>query len=202
MRYLLRAVVFGLCRQLSITITHNLGWLKENKVDNTKHTRVAKGIETAANIGIVIVALLAAVFMAKSHFASSVQPRQPIPIGSKIEVKDITWTASRATLVLALSTTCRFCTESAPFYRELTKYAKERNIRTIAILPQPLNEASTYLSNENVRVDEIRQNELSAVHVTGTPTLLLIDSKGTVQGSWIGKLPEQSEKDVLAKLGS
>jgi hypothetical protein len=171
-------------------------------MENTKHARIAKGIEVAANIGLVIVALLAVGFFVKGQFARSPEPHQVIPIGSKVEIQNVDWRKSRETVVLALSTTCHFCTESAPFYRELTKYAKDKHIRTIAVFPQSFQDAAAYLKNENVEVDEIRQSPLSAIQVSGTPTLLLIDLKGTVQGAWLGKLAAQSEKDVLAKLGS
>ncbi len=171
-------------------------------MEQSTHKGIAKKIEVAANIGIVVVALLAAGFFVKSHFARPPEPRQTIPIGSKLEIKGVDWGAKRATLVLALSTNCRYCTESAPFYRELTKNAKDKQVRTIAIFPQPVQDASAYLKNEDMQVDEIRQTPLSAIQITGTPTLLLIDSKGTVQGVWIGKLPAEKEKDVLAKLTS
>lgn len=171
-------------------------------MEYSKHARVAKSIEVAANIGLVVVALLAVGFFVKGQVTRSPEPHQIVPIGSKFEIKNVDWGMSRETVVLALSTTCHFCTESAPFYRELTRQAKNRHIRTIAVFPQPFQDAAAYLRDENVEVDEIRQSPLSAIQVTGTPTLLLIDLKGTVQGAWLGKLATQSEKDVLAKLGS
>ncbi|SRR5258708_27624164 len=171
-------------------------------MEQNTHQRIAKKIEVAANLGIVVVALLAAGFFAKSYFARSPEPRQTISIGSKLAIKGVDWGSRRATLVLALSTNCRFCTESAPFYRELTKEAKEKQVHTIAIFPQSVQDASAYLKNEGLEVDEIRQTPLSAIQVSGTPTLLLIDPTGTVQGVWIGKLLAEKEKDVRAKLAS
>lgn len=171
-------------------------------MEHSRHTRVAKSIEVAANVGVVIVALLAVGLFVKGQLTRSTEPHQIIPIGSKFEIKNVDWGTSRATVVLALSTTCHFCTESAPFYRELTRYAKDKHIRTIAVFPQPFPDAAAYLKNENVEVDEIRQSPLSAIQVSGTPTLLLIDLKGTVQGAWLGKLAAHSEKDLIAKLGS
>src|SRR4029077_1050075 len=176
--------------------------LREGNMEESKHTHIAKRIEVAANVGVVIVALLAIGLFVRGQFTRSTEPHQIIPIGSKFEIQNVDWGTSRGTVILALSTTCHFCTESAPFYRELTKYAKDRHIRTIGIFPQPFQDAATYLKNENVEVDEIRQSPLSAIQVSGTPTLLLIDPKGTVQGAWMGKLPAKNEKDVFAKLGS
>ena len=63
-------------------------------MENTKHARIAKGIEVAANIGLVIVALLAVGFFVKGQFARSPEPHQIIPIGSKVEIQNVDWRTS------------------------------------------------------------------------------------------------------------
>ncbi len=70
------------------------------------------------------------------------------------------------------------------------------------MLPQPVTEAEAYLKGEGVTVDEIRQSPLSDVEVSGTPTLVLVDSRGVVRSVWVGKLPSDKEKEVLNKVGS
>ena len=102
--------------------------------------------------------------------------------------------------MLALSTSCHYCNESAEFYRRLVKECEAHGVRTIAILPQAVNEAQTYLGNEGVKVNEVRQASLPSLEITGTPTLLLINDAGKVEHIWYGKLPPEQEKDVLAKL--
>jgi len=48
-----------------------------------------------------------------------------------------------------------------------------------------------------VQVDEIKHADFQSLQVGGTPTLLLVDSKGIVQKVWLGKLSEAKEKEVL-----
>ncbi|HEY2391991.1 MAG TPA: hypothetical protein VGK22_12540 [Candidatus Angelobacter sp.] len=162
--------------------------------------KAAKKVETVANIGIVIVALLLVGLWLKGSLLHPSGSQHNIPIGSKISLKTVDWQTNGKSMVLALSTTCHFCTESAGFYRELAKECQKRNVRTVAVLPQPVNEARLYLANEGVSVDEIVSSPLADLQVAGTPTLLLVDQGARVRGAWYGKLPETSEKDVIAGL--
>ena len=165
------------------------------------HGTVAKKIEGAANIGIVIIALLALGMFVKNYLRKPSEPKH-IAVGEQLGLKNANWQASGNTIVFGISTTCHFCTESAGFYRELVQECAAHHVQTIATLPQPVDEAKRYLASEGVTVNEVRQVPLSELKITGTPTLLLVDKKGTVQGVWVGKLPPDKEKEIMAKLGS
>jgi hypothetical protein len=67
-------------------------------------------------------------------------------------------------------------------------------------LPQQVTAAQAYLAGEGVQVDEIRQAQLPDIGISGTPTLMMINSTGLVQNVWFGKLPDNVEKEVLAKI--
>ena len=164
--------------------------------------KVTKKIEMAANVAIVIVALAAIGMVARNFWVRPVQPHHNIATGTKLDLKGEHWQPGLKNVVLVLSTTCRYCTESAGFYRELYQECKKQHIRVVAVLPQPVNDAQAYLKGELVEVDEIRQASLSDLQVRGTPTLLIIDDKGLVKNAWTGKLPDSVEKEVLAKLAS
>jgi len=43
---------------------------------------------------------------------------------------------------------------------------------------------------------------LQKVGISGTPTILLVDKKGVISDLWVGKLTEEKEAEVLAKLTS
>jgi hypothetical protein len=118
----------------------------------------------------------------------------------KFDLADAGWQAHEKNIILALSTTCHFCTESAGFYRELVQSCKQQHVRTIAVLPQSTKDAELYLKNEGVVVDEIRQVTLPEVEINSTPTLLFVDSHGVVKNAWFGKLPKDKEKEVFTKL--
>lgn len=162
----------------------------------------ARKIEIAANIAIVVVACVAVLVLVRNYRASSAQQPPSIKTGTHLALKGENWSASSKNMVLAISTACHFCTESAPFYRTMVEQARRDHVRTIAVLPQPLDQAETYLKGEGVTVDEIRQAPLSEIEVSGTPTLILVDNQGIVRNVWVGKLPGDKEKEVLKKLSS
>jgi peroxiredoxin len=165
-----------------------------------KPAGTAKKIETAANIAILLVACLVVVFFIRNYRAEKAGQPHAITVGTQFALKDIHWEAGRKNIVLALSTTCHYCSESAGFYRQLVKECQARGVRTIAVLPQTVSEGQSYLSGNGFKVDEVRQSFLPDLEITVTPTLLLVDGQGKIERVWYGKLPPEKEKEVLAKL--
>jgi peroxiredoxin len=152
----------------------------------------------------VVVSLLLSVVLVKQFLlpprvrqASTVQAAAGTDL--KRSLPDVDWAKNGRTLVLAISTRCHFCTESAPFFRRI---AKERasGVKLLAVLPQPVEEARQYLEGEGVHVDDVRQASSQSIGVSGTPTLLLVDARGTVSDVWRGKLHPNDEEKVIAAL--
>ena len=63
-----------------------------------------------------------------------------------------------------------------------------------------MDEGRKYLEGQGVQVDDVKQATLNSIGVIGTPTLLLVDGKGTVAQVWEGKLKPDQEGGVLAVL--
>ena len=165
---------------------------------------IARTIEVIANVAIIFVALsLGTVLISrtvKSYRAPVTQSTNtPSVNDQKIQLPGVDWSKNEQTLVMAISSTCHFCTESAAFYRDIRA---RTHIHTVAVLPQSINEGRDYLSNLGVQVDEVLQAPLSSIDVNGTPTLILVGRDGTVIRTWIGKLPPESEKEVLLSVGA
>lgn len=164
---------------------------------------VSKKIELAANVAIIVVACLLATVLVKNYLVTrhteQARNSQSQPLKNPtVSGLDIDWRQSKQTLLLAVSSTCHFCTESAPFYQQL---ARERGrTRLIALLPQPIDEGKRYLEGLGVTVDEIRQTPLSSLNVNGTPTLMLVDRDGVVIKTWVGRLAEEQQAEVLSKV--
>jgi thioredoxin-related protein len=165
--------------------------------------KFTRTIELTTNIAIITVAVLLSVVLVKTYFLSGRGPDGPtalptIPNGTKISLQDVNWAAKKRTMLMVLSNTCRYCTESADFYKKLAQErAKLDDLRIIAVLPQEVAAGQAYLNKLGVSVDEVRQSQLDAIGVRATPTLLLVDDKGVVTGSWVGKLPAENEAEVL-----
>jgi hypothetical protein len=168
-----------------------------------------KRIELAANIAVIVVAVLLVgliakrfLFVPKPPVASAKSPSDDIKRGTKISLPDVDWTKKETHLVLVLQKGCHFCSESAPFYQRLATASRNRtDLELVAALPQSLSEAKGYLDELNVPIADIRQSSLGNLGVRGTPTLLLVDRAGSITDFWVGKLPPDKESEVLKRLG-
>ena len=162
---------------------------------------LTKRIELLANIAIIVVAVLLGGVLVKRYLlpqAPSPQAQARIQPGAKLSVPGIEWEKNERTLLLVLSTTCHFCTESSPFYQRLAQEkAKKGGVGLIAVLPQGVGDSQKYLNDLGVPVDDIKQAGLDAVQARGTPTLIMADRTGAVVESWVGKLPAEAEAEVL-----
>lgn len=176
-----------------------------------------KKLEVLANIAVVITSVVLCSVLVKKYFFSAAQPeasveavqsksppsnlpqRRSIKAGTKISLAGIDWSKSPRTVVLALSTTCHFCTESAPFYQQLQRQ-KPNNVRIVALFPQSVGDSRDYLNKLGVSVSDVVQSSLSSVGASGTPTLLLINYDGAVMDSWVGKLSEGEAAKVISRV--
>ena len=162
-----------------------------------------KRVELIANIAIILVAIALVAVLAKRFIFTSTRNENTTQsnVGAKLSQPDIDWTKSDKNVVLMLSNTCHFCTESAPFYKRLVQEQTQRgNFRLTAVLPQPVSDGQKYLNGLGVEINEIKQLSPGAIRVSGTPTILLVNSAGVVTEEWLGKLPPDKENEVLSRL--
>jgi hypothetical protein len=183
-----------------------------NSYRRANRSVLPKRIELITNLIIAITSTLLCVVLIKNYLFSRPTPGPPqrtviqagaapdkLESGRRISLPGVDWTKNSRTLVLALSTTCHFCSESASFYKQITQ-TRASNVGLIAVLPQSKNDSNNYLKRLGVSVDELVQTPLSLLGVKGTPTLILIDSSGTVLDSWRGKLVSDQESAVISQV--
>jgi hypothetical protein len=164
-------------------------------------------LETAANAATILAALVLSFVLIKVYLLPSALHR-PIRNASatavgtsmKDRIEGVDWQKNGRTLVLALSTQCHFCTASAPFFRTLVSQAR-KSVKIVAVLPQPVKTGQEYLSAEGVRVDFVTQSSLSRIGISGTPTMLLVNSAGRVTNVWVGMLKPKEQEQVFRVLG-
>jgi hypothetical protein len=101
---------------------------------------------------------------------------------------------------MAVPTHCEYCIRSIPFYQRLSAaVASHRpNTSLVAVLPDDVGTAESFLRNHQISVDQIAQASLPDLGVDDTPTLLLVDEHGTVEREWVGLLPADVEKQVIS----
>ena len=168
--------------------------------------KFGKSLEIASNVAIVIVAILLGIVLVKKFLLADTPPPLPsapkeIAAGTKLNLPNVDLSQSDKNLLMVVSNTCHFCSESADFYKRLVQEKASRGgFRMIALLPQPVEQGNEYMQKLGVKVDDVKQVNMSALGVQGTPTLLIVDRNGIVQKSWIGKLSSSSEMAVEQSL--
>ena len=158
-------------------------------------------LEVAANIAVLVAVVAILAFMGQQEYERhhSVQPSQASLVGKTITLPGVHFAPQSKPLILALSTTCHFCKDSEPFYQQLA--ARNRGpIKIVAVLPQPLAEARSYVQKSIAPSVEVVSSQLDSIGVRGTPTVLLVDGNGKVQQAWVGKLGDQGQLQVQSLL--
>lgn len=160
--------------------------------------RVRRIVEIAANIAIVIVAIVIIGNFLWPRLRSKQKPSAPA-VGSTVSLSGVDWQENGNTLVMVLQKGCRFCEESAPFYHRLHDQRSGLQPRLVAVIPGDKAETGRYLSDHGVLADDVINTSLEDIKVDATPTLLLVDQLGRVKSAWVGKLDESREKEVMQK---
>ncbi|HEX8197573.1 MAG TPA: hypothetical protein VF571_15365 [Pyrinomonadaceae bacterium] len=165
--------------------------------------QLSKKVEMFISISILVLSVFVSELLIHKYIFSSSNPPEPIKTTNKqITLSDINWSEQSKTLIVALDINCRFCNESAPFYKHLIETLKGKNVKLIAVLPSDIQESRTHLNKLGLVDIEVKQAALDDLQVNGTPTLLLVNDKGEVTNYWVGKLPLNKQAEVINKITS
>jgi hypothetical protein len=164
---------------------------------------VAKKIEIAANVAIIVLAIAILAALAKKYIFEKkvVVDSSEIAIGNVISIPNVDFSKKNQTIVLALKKGCKFCNESASFYQRLfNEIEVQGKTQLVVVMPDQQQEGIDYLSGLGLHSDLIVQIPLNQIHIKGTPTILLINNSGVVTSQWLGRLSPSKESEVFAKI--
>jgi rhodanese-related sulfurtransferase len=164
---------------------------------------LARRVNWAVNVALALAGVALVLVLTRSYFGGKGQAAaEPIEAGTKLSLKDVAWNEKGQTLVMALSSECRYCTESAPFYQRLVSgLAAGGKTRVVAVLPQSVSTGERYLRTLGVTPDRVLQANLSRIGFPQTPTLALVDTAGVVTETWVGKLSVSKQLALFERLG-
>jgi hypothetical protein len=103
-------------------------------------------------------------------------------------------TPARPTVVAVVRSTCRFCTESMPFYRDLVR----KPVRLVAVSDEPPEVTRAYFSAHGIEPAQIVSAKPSGI--SGTPTLFAVDAAGTIRDRQVGLLTAEKQQQFLASM--
>ena len=127
-------------------------------------------VELAVNVALLCAFLMVAALAAQRfwHARSANRLSEPRP-GVIVPLAGVDWARSGRTVVLALSTSCHFCSESADFYKRLVPEAIGHGVPVIAVLPQQTAEGRSYLDSLGLHVQDVLQSPLTDIDTEAPP---------------------------------
>jgi thioredoxin-related protein len=163
--------------------------------------KLNKNLEIITNFAIILAAVaLIGTVTYKFLLTGGETSAKTLKDGSEFSMLETNWAENKKSLVLVLQKDCHFCSESSSFYKTLSERNRNnKQVKLIAAFPQSVDEGKNYLSEQGIAVDEVRKISFGK-GIDGTPTLVLVDEKGSVVDSWEGKLTVEEEQKVLEKL--
>ena len=162
-------------------------------------------LEVSTNIAVLLVAVSVLSLLAIFFF---VGPRKPeltpgLEKGRVLgNLTNIDYRGSERTLLIALSTTCAYCRESLPLYRRIldAENNARKPLRVIALFPNSADEVAKYLKENQLTIDTITGVDFSSLHISGTPTMILVNDRGVVNDFWIGRLNDREAEQFVNSL--
>lgn len=178
---------------------------------STTSTSNKSTLDTIANIAIILVCLIAAFILIYNNFFKNNQqqaggPRPPeVKVGEQFDsLRQVVPAGAEKALVVALSPTCHFCTESMPFYKKLIDQRNQKgsNVKIVTAVPAEAAKAEEQktMTTSGVNPDALVALDFSNIKVPGTPTILLVDNQGKVLDVWVGKQDSSGEEEILETL--
>jgi len=164
---------------------------------------IFKHLDRAANLAIIVgVAVFIVIAARGGIFHKSAAPKLPGPtslVGTTVSLPGVQFPQNQDTLLIVVSTQCHFCQDSLPFYQKPIPEIKNK-VNVIAVLPQSRHEAEEWLDKSGITGTQTASANPGSMGVSGTPTLLQVDSSGRVKAAWPGRLDESAQQQVAKTL--
>jgi hypothetical protein len=173
---------------------------------------MGRRLEVLANAAFLVVCAMAAAVLgrqliwpnATTHGDNPERPfaRMEYQPGDRIELAGVDFTKAEKTLLLVIRSTCKYCTESMPFYEDLAgNWGSTPEVRIVAVSSDDIPVSLEYLGQYQVKLAHVVQVPVDALKVRGTPTAILVDRTAVVRQLWPGFLDEARQKEVIRALG-
>lgn len=117
------------------------------------------------------------------------------------EIDGVRYQVRPLTVILALSSTCKYCAEDADFYKALSQARTQRNFQLVVVGTEQPTTLTEYLRGLEINSDHLASVLPGTLRISGTPAIILVDSGGRVTSQWVGALRGR-ESQVEAAIGS
>ena len=166
---------------------------------------MSRKLETATNIAILLTCVLASTVLVRKLNLFRLGNNNAIYALKTGDVIPPPWgvrpRANETTVVAVVRSTCRFCTASIPFYREVMltgrRASSSRPVRFVVVSDETSAVTAAYLSSHGLSGAQIISAPAATLRVAGTPTLLVVDESGIIRDRRVGQLSLEMQREFL-----
>lgn len=133
--------------------------------------------------------------------ANSIATHLPKAGQSAPALPDVDYSLQSMSLIVFLSTTCRYCEMSAPFYERLQRQltAANSDSRLFLVFRETPGEVRKFKATLGLSAQSVAAVDLPELGIHSTPTALLVDNTGVIRRVWLG-MSENNEASITAAL--
>lgn len=160
------------------------------------NTRLEQTAQLAFIAACVLLCGLAVLRFTSATTGISESDTAPPLVGRALDSSSPLVDGKQWTVLVIVSSKCRYCIESLPLYRRLAEDSARNPFRLVFAGAEPLDTITGFL----VANGHPKPTILSLppeIPVSVTPTLVLINSSGEITSAWLGRLTPKQEGSLF-----
>ncbi|HST08254.1 MAG TPA: hypothetical protein VLJ83_08775 [Gemmatimonadaceae bacterium] len=168
-------------------------------LDRIRTMRLRDTLGLAANVTTIVAGIIASLFLTE-RMGVDRERATPAPLYDVAEElpEELPFDVHNGEQVVLLSvrSTCVFCTQSMPFYRQLQR-DRGASTKLMVVGDESVEKLTEYAARNGLKPDSIATIRPKLLRTSVTPFLVIADSQKRVVGSWVGMLTEHGQKEVI-----
>ncbi|CAN5861654.1 hypothetical protein BH18ACI5_BH18ACI5_11990 [soil metagenome] len=183
-----------------ISLTNSSDRQAENRLTEAIFARIVPTVPRLEKVTNLVTIVTCVALLATLGYRTFYQPGPqirravaPFPAGRTMEpIEGLRYSSQggRAVLIF-VSSHCRFCSESMPFYRHLA----DQGVHIVVVGTESVETLQAYAKDNALSSEVVSVKSMAPVEAT--PTLAILADDRTVLFSWRGKLPEKQEREAI-----
>lgn len=155
---------------------------------------------TLVAISCVVIVAGTAVILARPDLRARVYlaPATSYPVGSSLDLPRDTIRPGIRTVVIFGRSSCQACVASKALHQQVAAAARATSSQVLWVSTAPDDKAEMLHGLElGLNRDEVRVLPAQSLRLMRVPTIVIVDTKGIVMGSWEGTVPTDEHEKLL-----
>ena len=162
-------------------------------------------LDMIANVGTIVTCALVCSLVLYRFIGAPRQSVEHLAVGSPAPaVSGLNYGVTERTLLLGTRAGCRYCTDSVPVFKEVTRalapLVEAGRLQIYIVSPDPEAMFAGYLETHGMAAMSRAAVEAASPLARATPAVVIADRDGRIRASWLGLVDSSRGAEILATL--